>query len=126
MFLILPSTGLAVIIPGLIPLFFVGAAAGVLCNAQGGIRGTIIGCVINGAILTFLPAIVLPVMGQLGFANSTFGDADFALTGIIVGYASKLFSKSGIYIVTALMLLIFVVVAFIKPKKNVNTNTTSV
>ncbi|AFK85299.1 MULTISPECIES: PTS ascorbate transporter subunit IIC [Thermoanaerobacterium] len=118
MFLILPHTGLAVIIPGLIPLFFVGAAAGVLTNATGGLRGTIIGGIINGAILTLLPALLLPVMGQLGFANSTFGDADFVFTGIVVGYLAKLFTKTGIYALVAILILIFIIVSIVmKPKK---------
>lgn len=119
MFAILPSTGLAIIIPGLIPIFFVGAAAGVLANAQGGIRGTIIGCIINGAIITLLPALLLPLLGDLGFANSTFGDADFVFTGIVVGYISKLFTKTGIYVLIALILAMFTTVTMrSKSKKN--------
>jgi len=109
MFLILPFTGLAIIIPGLIPLFFVGAGAGVLTNTSGGLRGVIIGGIINGALLTLLPALALPVMGELGFANSTFGDADFVLTGIIVGYLANFFSKIGVYGLVVLLLLFFAV-----------------
>ncbi|MGO3750449.1 PTS ascorbate transporter subunit IIC [Vagococcus salmoninarum] len=100
-FLILPFTSLPVIIPGLIPLFFVGAGAGVLSNAAGGLRGTIIGGLFNGAMLILLPAFLLPLMGDLGFANSTFGDADFAGVGIIIGYLGKLFGKTGIYVLLA-------------------------
>lgn len=110
MFLILPETGLAVIIPGLIPAFFVGAAAGVLSNAQGGLRGTIIGCFVNGFIITLLPAILLPLLGSLGFANSTFGDADFVASGIVVGYAARLFSKAGVY---GLLVVIFAIFALV-------------
>ncbi len=97
-FLILPFTNLPVIIPGLIPLFFVGAGAGVLSNATGGLRGTIIGGIFNGALLIFLPALLLPLMGELGFANSTFGDTDFAGVGILLGYLGNLFGKTGIYV----------------------------
>jgi len=111
MFMILPFTGLAVIIPGLIPLFFVGAAAGVLANAQGGLRGTIIGCFVNGAILTALPAFLLPLLGSLGYANSTFGDADFVLTGIIVGNVGRVFAQNGIY---ALLVILFVIFAVLQ------------
>lgn len=118
MFFILPHTGLAVIIPGLIPLFFVGAAAGVLTNATGGLRGTIIGGIVNGAILTLLPALLLPVMGQLGYANTSFGDADFVFTGIVVGYLAKLFSKTGVYSIVGILILIFIISSIvIKPKK---------
>lgn len=108
MFAILPFTGLAVMIPGLIPAFFVGAAAGVLANAQGGLRGTIIGCFVNGAILNLLPAFLLPLLGSLGYANSTFGDSDFVFDGIVVGHIGQAFSKGGIYGLIVLIALIFV------------------
>lgn len=106
-FLMLPLTNLPLIIPGLIPIFFVGAGAGVLNNAQGGLRGTIIGGLINGISLILLPALMLPLLGELGFTNTTFGDTDFATVGIILGYASQLFSKAGIYGVVILLIAIF-------------------
>lgn len=118
MFLILPYTGLAVIIPGLIPLFFVGAGAGVLTNATGGLRGTIIGGIINGAVLTLLPALLLPVMGDLGFANSTFGDADFVFTGIVVGYLADLFTRTGIYVLVGLLAALFIGFALPQTRKH--------
>ncbi|WP_026883089.1 PTS ascorbate transporter subunit IIC [Clostridium akagii] len=108
MFAILPFTGLAVMIPGLIPAFFVGAAAGVLANAQGGLRGTIIGCFVNGAILNLLPAFLLPLLGSLGYANSTFGDSDFVFDGIVVGHIGKAFSKGGIYGLLIVITLVFI------------------
>ncbi|MDV3426747.1 MAG: PTS ascorbate transporter subunit IIC [Bacillota bacterium] len=107
-FAILPFTGLPIIIPGLIPAFFVGAAAGVLANAQGGLRGTIIGCFVNGLILNFLPALLLPLLGSLGFANTTFGDADFVFNGIVIGNLAKSFSKAGVYGLLVVILAIFV------------------
>lgn len=108
MFLILPLTGLPVIIPGLIPLFFVGAGAGVLTNATGGLRGTVIGGLVNGALLILLPAIMLPLLGELGFANSTFGDADFAIVGIVLGNLFELFGKMGVYVLVGLLLVYFI------------------
>lgn len=107
-FAILPFTGLAIIIPGLIPAFFVGAAAGVLANAQGGLRGTIIGCFVNGLILNFLPALLLPMLGSLGYANTTFGDADFVFNGIVIGNLAKFFSKVGVYGLLVVIFVIFV------------------
>jgi Uncharacterized protein conserved in bacteria len=125
MFLILPNIGLPVIIPGLIPLFFVGAAAGVLANAQGGLRGTIIGCFVNGLILILLPAILLPVLGGLGFANSTFGDADFVLTGIVTGYTAKFMSKTGIYGLIVILIAILVGVTIASKSKSKTQQKTS-
>lgn len=116
-FAILPYTGLAILIPGLVPCFFVGAAAGVLANKQGGLRGTIIGCFVNGLIINFIPALVLPLLGSIGFANSTFGDADFVFTGLVAGYAAKMFSKAGIYGLLILVYLVFVIVTVVSKSK---------
>ncbi|EEC8884266.1 PTS ascorbate transporter subunit IIC, partial [Escherichia coli] len=44
-----------VIIPGVVPHFFVGAAAGVFGNATGGRRGAILGAFAQGLLITFLP-----------------------------------------------------------------------
>lgn len=82
---------LALILPGIIPHFFCGGTAGVFGNATGGIRGAVLGAFVQGLMLTFLPAILLPVLGDLGFANTTFGDVDFAVIGILLGKGIKLF-----------------------------------
>lgn len=89
---ILPLVGLKVIVPGLIPHFFTGAAAGVFGNATGGRRGAILGAFANGILISFLPALLLPVLGSLGFEGTTFGDSDFGIVGILLGYLIKLFS----------------------------------
>ncbi|MBF4317387.1 PTS ascorbate transporter subunit IIC [Vibrio anguillarum] len=77
--------GLTVIIPGVVPHFFVGAAAGVFGNATGGRRGAILGAFAQGLLITFLPVFLMPVLGNLGFANTTFSDADFGAVGILLG-----------------------------------------
>ena len=89
MFLLGPI-GLSLIIPGMVPHFFTGATAGVFGNATGGKKGAIFGGFVNGLLITFLPALLLPVLGELGFANTTFGDADFGVIGIIIGYIARL------------------------------------
>lgn len=88
---VLSAIGVTVIIPGVIPHFFTGAAAGVFGNATGGRRGATVGAFVNGLMITFLPVLLLPVLGALGYANTTFGDADFGIIGIIFGYILKLF-----------------------------------
>ncbi|AUG98642.1 PTS ascorbate transporter subunit IIC [Prodigiosinella confusarubida] len=80
-----PLFGLSVIVPGLVPHFFCGATAGVYGNITGGRRGAVIGAFAQGLLISFLPAILLPLMGELGFASTTFGDADFGIVGIILG-----------------------------------------
>jgi ascorbate PTS system EIIC component len=87
--LVLGPLGLALIIPGMVPHFFTGAGAGVFGNAMGGRTGAIAGGFVNGVLITFLPAFLLQFMGELGFANTTFGDADFAWVGIVTGYAAE-------------------------------------
>jgi len=78
------------IIPGVIPHFFCGGTAGVFGNATGGRRGCVAGAFVNGLIITFLPVMLLPVLGSLGFANTTFGDSDFGVVGIILGKTIEL------------------------------------
>ncbi|PYZ92657.1 PTS ascorbate transporter subunit IIC [Salipaludibacillus keqinensis] len=83
---------LALIIPGLVPHFFTGAGAGVFGNATGGRIGAAAGGFANGVLISFLPALLLPVLGGLGFQNTTFGDSDFGVVGILIGLLANLFS----------------------------------
>jgi PTS system ascorbate-specific IIC component len=87
---VLPALGLAVIVPGLIPHFFTGATAGVYGNATGGRRGAIVGAFVNGLVISFLPALLLPSLTAIGFEGSTFGDADFGVVGLILSGAGNM------------------------------------
>jgi len=87
-----PLFGLSVIVPGLVPHFFCGATAGVYGNICGGRRGAVLGSFAQGLLISFLPAILLPLMGDLGFVSTTFGDADFGVVGIILGHLVSLFN----------------------------------
>ncbi|SES30512.1 PTS ascorbate transporter subunit IIC [Salisediminibacterium halotolerans] len=82
---------LALIIPGLVPHFFTGAGAGVFGNATGGRIGAAAGGFVNGILISFIPAFLLPVLGDLGFQNTTFGDSDFGVVGILVSFFANLF-----------------------------------
>ncbi|MFC7329647.1 PTS ascorbate transporter subunit IIC [Marinactinospora rubrisoli] len=84
-----PAAGIAVVLPGLLPQFFTGGAAGVYGNATGGRRGAVCGGFVNGVLITFLPAVLLGVLGRYGTANTTFGDTDFGWYGILIGYAAR-------------------------------------
>ena len=87
-----PLFGLSVIVPGFVPHFFCGATAGVYGNICGGRRGAVVGAFAHGLLISFLPAILLPLMGDLGFASTTFGDAAFGVVGIILGHVVSLFN----------------------------------
>jgi ascorbate PTS system EIIC component len=103
--LFLPLLGLKVIVPGLVPHFFTGAAAGVFGNATGGRRGAVIGSMANGVMISFLPALLLPVLGNLGFQGTTFGDADFGLVGIVLGNLVTLIESNMIVFAAIIVLL---------------------
>jgi ascorbate PTS system EIIC component len=103
--LFLPLLGLKVIVPGLVPHFFTGAAAGVFGNATGGRRGAVIGSMANGVMISFLPALLLPVLGSLGFQGTTFGDADFGVVGIVLGNLVKLFDSAGVLFAAIIVIL---------------------
>ncbi len=102
-----PAWGVALILPGMVPHFFDGGGAGVFGNATGGRRGAVVGAFVNGLLITFLPALLLTVMGSLGLANSTFGDADFGWFGSVVGMFAGLGTVGG-----AVTLVIFAIVLF--------------
>lgn len=82
-----PAFGAALILPGLVPHFFTGGAAGVYGNATGGRRGAVVGAFVNGVIITILPAFLINVLGDLSGENTTFGDADFGWFGLLIGNA---------------------------------------
>ena len=88
------------ILPGVVPHFFCGATAGVFGNAVGGRLGASIGAFLHGILITFLPVWLLPVLGDLGFANTTFSDADFGVVGIALGWLG---SHAGRFAITAIV-----------------------
>lgn len=122
---ILGAIGSVLIIPGLVPHFFCGASAGIYGNATGGKRGAIIGSFVNGLLLAFLPAMVLPVLGALGFANTTFGDVDFAVIGIVLGQAINFLQAYGVYMIVAALAVVLVLPAILKRKNKVVNNDMS-
>lgn len=93
---ILFATGGVVILPGVVPHFFLGATAGVFGNATGGIRGAVIGSFVNGIIITFLPIMFMPLLGDLGNASTTFSDTDFLVVGIVLGNIAKYLGQTGV------------------------------
>jgi len=114
--LILGAVGSVLIIPGLVPHFFTGATAGIYGNATGGRRGAMLGSFVNGLAISFLPALLLPVLGNLGFQNTTFGDFDFGVIGILIGRTASSVGKYGIYGILLVAILALIIPNFIKTK----------
>lgn len=105
----------ALILPGVIPHFFCGATAGVFGNAEGGLRGAVVGSFAHGLLITFLPAALMPVLGTLGFAATTFSDADFTIVGIVLGNIANAIQGNGLLIIcVGIFLLPIVASLFIK------------
>ena len=121
--LILGAVGGVLIIPGLVPHFFCGATAGIYGNSTGGKRGAIIGAFVNGLLISFLPALLLPVLGNLGFQNTTFGDFDFGVIGILLGKIYEFLGSGGVIGLLVILIIIVIIPNFIKTESKVINNT---
>ena len=122
---IMGALGLVMIIPGVVPHFFCGATAAVFGNSTGGRRGAIIGSFANGILISFLPIALLPVLGNLGFANSTFSDADFGVAGIFLGKVQEFIGGNGLTAVLVGIFALLVVISGIS-KNKIEKNTEEV
>lgn len=120
--LILGVAGGVLIIPGMVPHFFCGATAGIFGNSTGGRRGAMIGAFANGLLLAFLPAMLLPVLGKLGFSNTTFGDVDFGVLGILLGRLGTSIGQIGIYLVVAVLAIVLVLPSFLSKSQEAINN----
>ncbi|MFA5711498.1 PTS ascorbate transporter subunit IIC [Mycolicibacterium sp.] len=115
-----PAFGWVLVLPGLVPHFFTGGAAGVYGNATGGRRGAVAGGFVNGLLITFLPAILVGVLGALGEENTTFGDTDFGWYGILMGNAAKLGEVWGV-VVMLMISAVLLGLAILVQKRLVDT-----
>lgn len=114
---ILGFAGAVIILPGVVPHFFTGATAGVFGNSTGGVRGASIGAFANGLLITFLPVFLMPVLGDLGFASTTFSDADFAASGILLGNIANSLGATGVSVTVIGLVVIAVLFGFFKKDK---------
>ena len=80
-----------VIIPVAIPYFFIGATAGVFGNATGGWKGAIAGGFVTGILIAVGPALLYPIMEQIGLSGTTFPETDFVALGLVIYYLGKMF-----------------------------------
>ncbi|GGF29465.1 PTS ascorbate transporter subunit IIC [Halobacillus andaensis] len=109
--IIMAVVGSTIILPGVVPHFFTGAAAGVFGNATGGVKGAVAGSFVNGIIISFLPVFLLPVLGDLGFANTTFSDADFGVGGIFFGTLANYAGPMAI-VISLVVILVLMAIPF--------------
>lgn len=82
-------------------------------------KGCVFGSFMHGLLITFLPAICMPVMGALNFANCTFSDADFSWMGIVFGNVAQYVTGNALMIVCVVVFLLPIVYNYVAPKKEV-------
>ena len=110
-----------VIIPVVVGHFFCGAAAAIYGNSKGGRRGAIIGAIVNSLIISWLPLYILPVLGNLKMAASTFADTDYLVPGIILGNLGHLGGTVLTFSIIAFTVIVVLVSMFMKsPKADTN------
>lgn len=83
---VLPTFGLAMILPGMLTNFFAGGTAGIFGNAAGGRRGAIIGGIAHGFFITLLPALLVTIFNQMGFVNTTATDVDTVAAALLYAW----------------------------------------
>lgn len=88
---ILAALKLPVILPSLVPHFFVGAAAAVIGSAYGGRRGALAGAFTSGFITSLLAVPLLGALGPLNQLPVTFSDGDFQWVGILIHFIAGWF-----------------------------------
>ena len=116
--LIMGAMGTTIILPGVVPHFFVGATAGVFGNSTGGLKGALLGSFANGVAISFLPLWMMPLMGSLGNAGSTFSDADFTLVGILFGNLGLSAGQIGVIGGVVAIIALMFVATFMGKSKN--------
>lgn len=78
------------VFPALIPTFYTGAVTAIFGNATGGKRGAIIGSGLNGFILIFGQALLLPMIGSYEPIMRILSETDYTFYGPLLGYLLRL------------------------------------
>ncbi|WP_434334731.1 PTS ascorbate-specific subunit IIBC [Mycoplasma capricolum subsp. capricolum] len=114
-----------IIIPSIVPHFFVGATCGVFGNSTGGIKGAVIGSFVNGLIISFVPFLFIGLQLIPNISNNNqhiaWGDGDFLL-GLPIGALLRLIgAKSAIWVLLLISIiswLILPIYSFLTKKIN--------
>lgn len=80
-----------IVFPALIPTFFTGAVTAIFGNSTGGRRGAIIGSFINGLILIWGQALLLPYIGDYEPLMRVLSETDYTFFGPIIGWILNVF-----------------------------------
>lgn len=108
-----------VVLPGIVPHFFLGATSGVFGNVRGGILGAIVGPFVHGLIITLVPAIFVwghwvPVSSEALKALATTEEAKKSIesmnwgdTDYIIGALPGLFGLINKYVGLAVPFVIY-------------------
>lgn len=86
---IMGMLGSIVIIPVAVPYFFIGATAGVFGNATGGWKGCIAGSFVVGILIAVGPALIYPIMENIGLTGTSFPETDFNVVGLLIYYVGE-------------------------------------
>ncbi|WP_295746229.1 PTS ascorbate transporter subunit IIC [uncultured Limosilactobacillus sp.] len=114
-----------IVIPGVVAHFMCGATAGVIGNAVGGRRGAVIGAFVHGFMISWVPIMLIPVLGHLGLGTASFADSDFGVVGSVVGYSGMYAGRMGIIGALVACLVIFFIISIVldhRDKVNANAN----
>lgn len=95
-----------VIVPGVVAHFFCGGTAGVFANAEGGLKGCLIGSFIHGIALSLLSLLAMPVLRAVSLTGTTFSDADYCVVGIVLSLLRRIVPGGGILIGAVLCVVI--------------------
>ncbi|MBM6728983.1 PTS ascorbate transporter subunit IIC [Limosilactobacillus ingluviei] len=109
-----------VIIPGVVGHFFCGAAAAIYGNSKGGRRGAILGATVNSLLISWLPLYILPMLGSLKLAASTFADTDYLVPGILLGKLGSFGNAAVTFGILGFVVIVVLISMFMKTPTTAN------
>jgi PTS system ascorbate-specific IIC component len=115
--IIFASIGWFVLVPSMIMLFFIPAGAAVFGNATGGWRGAVLAGGLAGLFLAVGQAITWPMLSSTAPELATLADPDWYILAWLISLLNIPFAgmnpSAGIWIVTALIVVIFAILLVI-------------